>query len=486
VPSEPDEAREEPTLQAAAAPAAAPAAAQKVTICHRTNDRTNPYNQINVAEGVIEGHADHRGPVFDGDVDNWGDIIPPTPSDLPFGLNWPDGRRILNNGCEVAPDAGAFPSAFLTNLSCDGLTASETVTVVNDSKASDPATYSIRVNGAVVASAGPLGRGQSATVVLRSDAGGALAGLEDQTITIDVVSGGEVIASRVVTVDCAAPPAGVRIAAELTCPGGSALGSITITNNSLNPVEARATVNGFTPIGPVLDVAPGTTQTGTADVSGFEDQTVVVTLFINGAEAATYTTTPDCVAPRPEGRVRVARLECPPPSVTLTLINAGEPDSTEVFRILVNGRTVQESALVFGGDRTTIVGSLAPYEDQTIRVQVRANNEVLGSRTLHVNCRRDVATGAGSGGASAEGGSAATPASQTTSVGVLPNVGSPVTVALLVLGLALLGVGSLLVVSGQSGGSMPRRSSPTRSPQLWSSRPGGLRRKPGHPVAPSL
>lgn len=36
---------------------------------------------------------------------------------------------------------------------------------------------------------------------------------------------------------------------------------------------------------------------------------------------------------------------------------------------------------MFGGGRTTIVGRLAPYEDQTIRVQVRANSEVIGART---------------------------------------------------------------------------------------------------------
>jgi ABC-type sugar transport system substrate-binding protein len=52
---------------------------EKVTICHRTNSRTNPYNQQAVAKSsAVEGHASHDGPIFGPDVDNWGDIIPPS------------------------------------------------------------------------------------------------------------------------------------------------------------------------------------------------------------------------------------------------------------------------------------------------------------------------------------------------------------------------------------------------------------------------
>ena len=75
----------------------------KVTICHRTFDRTNPYNQITVTIPFAKGHAaQHDGPIYTPDCTRgWGDIIPPIP-DLPNGHNWPEGRDILNDGCEVA------------------------------------------------------------------------------------------------------------------------------------------------------------------------------------------------------------------------------------------------------------------------------------------------------------------------------------------------------------------------------------------------
>src|SRR5687767_5500959 len=87
----------------------------KVTICHRTNSVTNPYNKIDVDSASVDGNAgnnngqgdhllEHLGPVFDvnnpppppHNGDQWGDIIPPfyedgTPSGLP-SLNWPAGQ----------------------------------------------------------------------------------------------------------------------------------------------------------------------------------------------------------------------------------------------------------------------------------------------------------------------------------------------------------------------------------------------------------
>ena len=145
-----------------------------------------------------------------------------------------------------------------------------------------------------------------------------------------------------------------------------------------------AAVNG-TPVGRPI-VRPRGHGDATADLSQFEDQTITVDILVDGVVAATYTVTPDCVAPSANPSVGVAGQECPPPSATVTLGNTGDPDSQVVFVILVDGKVVQRSAPMFGGDTTTIVGDLSRFEDQTVIVELRANGEVLGSRTIHVNC----------------------------------------------------------------------------------------------------
>ena len=95
----------------------------KVTICHRTNSRTNPYDQIVVStSAAISSHAYHVGPIFGPDVEEWGDIIPPIRPGLPHGLNWPEGRAILHNGCEMDPDVGPRPHARVGDLGCVGTT----------------------------------------------------------------------------------------------------------------------------------------------------------------------------------------------------------------------------------------------------------------------------------------------------------------------------------------------------------------------------
>ena len=216
---------------------------------------------------------------------------------------------------------------------------------------------------------------------------GPLGARENQTFTVEVRSGGEVIASEVISVDCAPPPPpGVEITAELTCGEGGAQGTLIATNNGPDPATVTATANGD-PLGQPLVVGPGATATSTADLSQFEDQTITVNVFVNGDMVATYDPMPDCeLAAVPE--VAVAGLECPPPSATATLSNTGDPESTVVFTILVDGKVVQQTAPLFGGDTTTIVADLTPNEDQTVTIELKANGEVLGSRTLTVNCRR--------------------------------------------------------------------------------------------------
>jgi hypothetical protein len=423
-----------------------------VTICHRTISRTNPYNQITVTIPQANGHAAlHTGPIFTpGGPRPWGDIIPPIPA-LPDGQNWPDGQGILANGCEVEPDPGPLPDAVIGEVECDGAAPSLEVTVSNDPDATAPAFFAIFVDGDPVQTVGPIAPGETQTVTLTS------AGLlvrEDQTFTVEVRSGGEVIASEVISVDCEPPPPpGVEITAELLCGDGGAEGNLAVTNNGPDPVTVTATVNGD-PLGQPLVVGPGATATGSADLSQFEDQTVTVRILVDGEVVATYTPTPDCeLAAVPA--VKVAGLECPPPSATATLSNIGDAESTVVFTILVDGRAVQETAPLFGGDTTTIVGDLTPYEDQTVTIELRANGEVLGSRTIAVNCRKS--TGPGNGpGTDVGPGSAerpgATPGAQQaafTSNQVLPATGAGFSPALVAAGLGTVALGVILILAAR-------------------------------------
>jgi hypothetical protein len=424
----------------------------KVTICHRTFDRTNPYNQIVVTIPQANGHAAlHEGPIFTTDGPRpWGDIIPPIPG-LPNGQNWPEGQGLLNDGCEAEPDPGPLPDAVIGEVACDGAVPSLEVTVSNDPDATAPATFTIFVDGGLVQTVGPVAPGDSQAVTVT---GGGLQARENQTFTVEVRSGGEVIASEVISVDCAPPPPpGVEMTAELTCGDGGAVGSLTVTNNGADPVTVTATVNG-NPLGDPFVVGPGATETGTADVSQFEDQTVTVQVLVDGEVVATYSPTPDCqLAPVPG--VSVAGLECPPPTATATFSNDGDPESTVVFTTLVDGRVVQQTAPLFGGDITTIVGDLSPYEDQTVTIELRANGEVLGSRTIAVNCRRTAGTGTGPGTGEGPAGNsvptvvgaglgpdADSGGAELASHGLLA-AGAGLSLALVAAGLGLLTVGGL-------------------------------------------
>lgn len=357
---------------------------EKVTLCHRTTSPTNPYNQNVVAKSAAaNAHGAHTGPIFRPGLQQWGDIIPPVPG-LPDGLNWPEGRRILENGCETRPDVGPLPSAVIGPLECVEQGPSLELRVANDSRATAPATFNIAVDGTVVQTVGPLRRGQNRVVVLTD----ALAAFEDQTVTIEVRSGGEVIASRVVTVDCSEePPAGLVLDAQLECQAQTAIGTLTATNDGQAPVELTATVDGA-PVGSPVTVAPGATETASVDLSGFEDQSVTVTILANGEEVASYTITPDCVAPRAVPRANVGTLVCPPPLLTVTLANDGEPDSFLSYAISVDGRVVQDSADIYGGDETTIVLDLSAFEDRTVRVAISTGGEVVASKDVRVNCEQ--------------------------------------------------------------------------------------------------
>ena len=247
--------------------------------------------------------------------------------------------------------------------------------------ATQPAFFRILLDGSVVRVVGPVAPGASETVVLSAE----LQPYEDQTVTIEVRSGGDVIASRVVTVDCVPPPPQVETDAKLVCGPDGAQGRLTVTNNETTPVRMVLRINGKA-VGAVR-VRPGATKTGTIDLSQYEDKTVTARLWVNGVLVATFTATPNCVAPKPAPTVSVAGLICPPPTSTITLSNHGDPASAVGFVVRVDGRVVLETAPLYGGDTTTVVADLSKYEDQTVVVTVHANGEELGSRTIKVDCR---------------------------------------------------------------------------------------------------
>jgi hypothetical protein len=89
------------------------AAADKVTLCHATSSRTNPYGPkpITIDKNAVfkAGHDGHNGNIFDpndSNQSNWGDIIPSfqyvekgVTKTYP-GKNLPAGQAWLDNGCQ--------------------------------------------------------------------------------------------------------------------------------------------------------------------------------------------------------------------------------------------------------------------------------------------------------------------------------------------------------------------------------------------------
>lgn len=89
---------------------------EKVEICHSTSSYKNPYVIIEPnANGDVQGHAGHTGPIFYPEIpkgEDWGDIIPPfyyitQPGDQVQyfeGLNWDaEGQAIYENDCVAPP-----------------------------------------------------------------------------------------------------------------------------------------------------------------------------------------------------------------------------------------------------------------------------------------------------------------------------------------------------------------------------------------------
>ncbi len=108
----------------------------KVTICHRTNSVSNPYNKITVNLRAVDGdgHSDHQGHLEGGIFDptrdypsnrkDWGDIIPPfdrngdpiTDPSFPGSLNWTRWGR-LSSRTGTARSSATTLSRLATALS---------------------------------------------------------------------------------------------------------------------------------------------------------------------------------------------------------------------------------------------------------------------------------------------------------------------------------------------------------------------------------
>lgn len=129
-------------------PARQTEAAGDITICHRSNSATNPYQVLTVSQSSVDGiagnsgneadhYGEHKGPLASSqsvaedlkkNKIDWGDIIPPI-SGIHSGLNWTTaGQAIYNNGCqyttEVIPAAATFVGS-----TCDVRDGSYTIPV---------------------------------------------------------------------------------------------------------------------------------------------------------------------------------------------------------------------------------------------------------------------------------------------------------------------------------------------------------------------
>lgn len=139
----------------------------KITICHATNSRSNPYEKIRVNIKAVDGkgkndHTHHTGPVFSQDLEpgmKWGDIIPKV-ADVTEGYNWnAAGKAIWKADCIVEdveePKEPKITAAFVCEL------RGVVVTVRNTG---DAAGYAV-VNGESV----ELAPGESKSVVVETE-----------------------------------------------------------------------------------------------------------------------------------------------------------------------------------------------------------------------------------------------------------------------------------------------------------------------------
>jgi LPXTG-motif cell wall-anchored protein len=141
---------------ASVAGATQPNPEHKVTLCHRTGSRHNPYVTISPDVASVlhgHGHDGHNGPVFSADLpkhEKWGDIIPPFdygPGEQYAGKNWTSaGQAIWGNGCN-GPGTTTTTCAPTSSTSTTTSTVPEDTTTTSTSVPGDTTTTSTSVPG---------------------------------------------------------------------------------------------------------------------------------------------------------------------------------------------------------------------------------------------------------------------------------------------------------------------------------------------------
>jgi LPXTG-motif cell wall-anchored protein len=125
-------------FSASVAGATQPNPEHKVTLCHRTASRTNPYVKITPDVASVlkhHGHHGHNGPVFSTSLAKhvkWGDIIPPFdygPGEQYAGKNWTTaGRAIWDNGCSAPGPTTTSESTTSTSTTTSTSVPGDTTT----------------------------------------------------------------------------------------------------------------------------------------------------------------------------------------------------------------------------------------------------------------------------------------------------------------------------------------------------------------------
>lgn len=118
----------------------------KVTICHRTASKTNPYVSMTVDLDAVDGDTgndhgqgdhfkQHTGPIFPavGQDGKWGDIIPAVAGH--GGLNWTKtGQAILENDCNTPVEIEVTPGPCAYHDKKSNLTIDLSGTLTQDAK----------------------------------------------------------------------------------------------------------------------------------------------------------------------------------------------------------------------------------------------------------------------------------------------------------------------------------------------------------------
>jgi LPXTG-motif cell wall-anchored protein len=150
---------------ASVAGATKPNPEHKVTLCHRTDSRSNPYVEITVDVATVlktKGHDSHNGPIFSSSLPKhakWGDVIPPFdfgPGEQYAGQNWTsDGQAILANGCS-APGTTTTSTSTTTSTTEPGDTTTTTASTTTTTSTSTSTTETTTTTTSTTLGTGPV------------------------------------------------------------------------------------------------------------------------------------------------------------------------------------------------------------------------------------------------------------------------------------------------------------------------------------------